>query len=171
MTRVIKSFRQFTTSLSGSVFSCFSFTLLFLLVLIEPRCNYIFCVISLASLLVSWQLMEAERELSQNALHLVTGSNICPVKCALVSVCFFCVFFAALVSLSRSERVMSFIWILLGLDWQLFQPRNSVNETMCSGSTFDKHKIKKCCTLSIHVPLWWSCNVKKKKLLLCSTSK
>lgn len=122
MTRVIKSFRQFTTSFSGSVFSCFSFTLLFLLVLIEPRCNYIVCVISLASLLVSWQLMEAKRELSQNALHLVTSSNVCPVKCALVSVRFLLNWFLCHV---ENERYNSY-GVLLGLDWQLFQHRNPV---------------------------------------------
>ena len=54
---------------------CFSFTLLFLWVLTEPSCNYIFCVISLASPLVSWKLIEAKRRLAQNALHLVTDSN------------------------------------------------------------------------------------------------
>lgn len=70
-------------SLSHSKFNHFplsfflspSFTPLFLLVLIEPSCNYIFCVISLASPLGSCQLMEAKKGITQNALHLVAASN------------------------------------------------------------------------------------------------
>lgn len=84
MTSVIKSFIQLNRFPLSFFFSLF--TPLFLLVLIEPSCNYILSVISFTSLLVSCQLMEPKIGISQNALHLVIVSNGFSNKCVLLSV-------------------------------------------------------------------------------------
>lgn len=139
-----------TASLSVFFFSLF--TPLFLLVLIEPSCNYILSVISFTSPLVSCQLMEPKIGISQNALHLVIVSNGFSNKCVLLSV-WFCsklvYFFYFLLNYNyinlqwMKEQIcvcMSSTAIHLKSFGKLsdssFHQRHSVNQTACSCSFF-----------------------------------
>lgn len=141
-----------SSTASLSVFFFFSlFTPLFLLVLIEPSCNYILSVISFTSPLVSCQLMEPKIGISQNALHLVIVSNGFSNKCALLSVWFcsklvyFFIFFQITITSTSSEWksrcvCMSSTAIYLKSFGKLsdssFHRSHSVNQTACSCSFF-----------------------------------